>query len=334
MRRVGASGYSLVELMVALALSGLLVAGALQLHASYNGHARRQDQISQVQQTLRLALTVISRAVRAAGGGTFGGPLQLLACAGPVVYPGVGFSNSNAWPQATFDSTLGDPDSDPDWIVVRTATAEQALVLSYAAGGNTLTIAGTLTGWTAGDLVAIPRPPPQLTMVREITSLAGNQLGFVNGSPNYPCANLLNENDAQRGLATATYPVPIRRFNQEMVFRVVPGVSADDSPKLLVGRGRIGATTGFTWTPIADHVEDLQVALIMRDGRVCNSADAPTVCNAAQAAAMRLTLVGRTPTRVSGVPTSVSGGYEDRPAVQINDGYLRRGVTQEIIFRN
>ncbi|MBL8268259.1 PilW family protein, partial [Steroidobacter sp.] len=69
-RMRSAAGFSLVELMVAIAISLLLLAGVVAIFASSRVSYESNDQLSRVQETGRFALEAISRQVRSAG---FGG---------------------------------------------------------------------------------------------------------------------------------------------------------------------------------------------------------------------------------------------------------------------
>jgi hypothetical protein len=95
----------------------------------------------------------------------------------------------------------------------------------------------------------------------------------------------------------------------------------------------------YEWIPLADGIEDLQLAVILADGTVCNHVDDPRACNFAHAVAVRITLVGRSSSPLQGVPPSALGGYEDEPATMPPSGslatsFLRRAVTSTVQLRN
>jgi hypothetical protein len=107
-----------------------------------------------------------------------------------------------------------------------------------------------------------------------------------------------------------------------------------------MGQGPYGkplTDPSFIWTVIAENIEDMQIAVILSDGSVQSSADRPLDAGTydfTKIVAVRLTLVGRSSSRVSGAPPSLVGGYEDYKNVTQTDGYLRRALTSTIQLRN
>ena len=60
-------GFTLLELMLALGLSSLLLLGLVQIVSAAGASARLQDNQARLQENARLAITVLSRAVRETG---------------------------------------------------------------------------------------------------------------------------------------------------------------------------------------------------------------------------------------------------------------------------
>lgn len=333
MRRRSA-GFTLAEFLIVNGLAGMVVAGAFILQASFHNQSRRQQQISEVQQTLRLAMLILERSIRTSGSGMVGGQMTLNAnaCAGaPINYYGFQFSDRNVYPQVAFVSASGGNDTDPDWFRVIAADST-APNLAGSDTGTSTTVVGSLASWSVGQLFLVINPPPKASCLREATSVAGSAVGHASPGVNYPCSNP----SPDPCVAATGFAAPVSHFINEMLFRVFPATSASDSPKLALRQAPIGNidTAAFPWTIITDNIEDMQIAMLMRDGRVCFDVDDPVVCNPTQLAAVRVTLVGRTPTIVAGAPPSQTGGYEDEGAVAVNDGYLRRAITAEIQLRN
>jgi prepilin-type N-terminal cleavage/methylation domain-containing protein len=130
-RRRSASGFTLIELMVAMALATLVVGGALQLHASFGKQTERQNQVAEMQQNLRVSMLMIEHAIRNAGYGIPGGMLPESSSNNPACNNGVhrthyGFewSNSNVFNDpmvnvayAAKSATANDVDPDYFWVM-------------------------------------------------------------------------------------------------------------------------------------------------------------------------------------------------------------------------
>jgi prepilin-type N-terminal cleavage/methylation domain-containing protein len=167
--RGNAGGFTLIELMIALALAGLVVGGALQLHASFNKHAERQNEIGELQQTLRVSMLIIERAIRAAGAGLSGGklvePKSGSGCSGgAVTHYGFQWSNKNAFADPiSVQSLTSYIDTDPDYFMITLADSSPALLADGDSGAN-LQIHNTnpapnLANYYPGDLFAVLYPP-------------------------------------------------------------------------------------------------------------------------------------------------------------------------------
>jgi prepilin-type N-terminal cleavage/methylation domain-containing protein len=366
-------GFSLVELLVSLALAGLVLAGAFQLHLSFNRQAQRQQQIAELQQTLRVAMQLLERAVRSAGQGlpsTHALPAMVGGGCTAVSYYGFQFSNDNTYndPKTTFwDPTI--PDRDPDWFRVIASDDGGDGTATYAGcnGVNVDFLAETAQRWRPGDLfLVIPdvtQPPSACALActhpYEVTS------GFA-GTPTQASPGTIKN---QHGGASCYNPPPgldgclsgngrpngcagpgstMRHFSGGgTVYRVMTSADQGDAtgyvpPKLAMRTAPFGtpfSDATYTWIPLADGIEDLQLAVILADGTVCNSVDDPAACNFANAVAVRMTLVGRTASSLQGVPQSPLGGYEDEPATTPAAGslaatFLRRSMTSTVQLRS
>jgi len=348
-RRRGGAGFSLIEMLVALGLAGLVVAGAFQIQGTFGRESRRQDEVADLQQTLRIVMTLLERNIRAAGAGEQAGFLRLTGCNPAItdIYTFQYFNNNSNFPPAAanYDKVLNDADTDPDYFRVILPIPTSNLAVGDAA--NTLTVRGDLTGWQAGDLISVFRPGSMTTpisCVREITGVNAGLQQVSHASPGtvFPCANPTAANEtcgAQsttccglRGLS-GTSVAPVRRYRNELVFRVLPPAGTSrDAPKLLMMETPIARYTGGVWQVVAENIEDMQIALIGKNGSVCNSVDDPAMCSPSLATAVRITLVGRTNNTRS--VASLTGGYEDRPQAATTDNFIRRAVTSEIQLRN
>lgn len=342
-RSVAVRGFTLVELLVSLALAGLVVAGALQLHIHFNSNAERQREITEVQQNLRVAMAILERNVRSAASGIPRGELRSEYGAGGVQrFYGFQFSNSNTYddPKTTFDTTIGDSDTDPDWFRIVAADNSVAYGGRLPAGGTgrALEINST-TGWSIGDVVVVS-PSAQTPCVREVT-------GTASGTPPQLLLGASSTNGFNPGGADDTCvkgmpsPMALRRVPRRYTaFRIEPdAANGGRVPRLQMRTASFGTSaTAAAWTTIAEHIEDMQVAVILASGQICGEVNAdtdnPASCDFSQAAAVRITLVARSSQRIPGVTDQIVGGYEDRPGVKVSDGLIRRALTTVIHLRN
>src|SRR5438552_1840764 len=87
-------GFSLVELMVSIAVALFLVGGVVSMLASTRHTYKNQSQLSQLQDDQRLAMTLIANVVQSAG--YYPDPILMTAAtefkAGPVIFTGQSLS--------------------------------------------------------------------------------------------------------------------------------------------------------------------------------------------------------------------------------------------------
>ena len=314
MRR--ARGFSLTELIVSLAVAAFVVAGAFQLHLSFNRQSQRQRQGAELQQTMRLAMQLLERAVRSAGRGlpsTHALAARIGTSCVPATYYGVQFSNDNGYndPKTTF----WDPaarDDDPDWL--RVVSADEATAVYSGSDGDALLYSAvTPPVWQPGDLIhVVPdelRPPSACALAAaaplEVSAVSAGRIQ-IRADGCY----------AARVPACATHGATLRRLSaSSTVYRVD---TSGASPKLTMRTAPFGtpfADAAHPWIPIADGVEDLQIAVVLADGTVCSDADDPRACDFGRAVAVRLTLVARSAGSFGGAP-------------------LRRSLTSLVQLRN
>jgi hypothetical protein len=326
-----------VEILISLALAGLVVAGAFQLHATFQIQGTRQQQIAEMQQSLRVADQVIARYVRSAGQGMAGMKLDVNTCAGPVTYYAAQFSNSNVYsdPKVSFDSASGDTErSDPDWLRI-IAGDPSSRVAGTGNNGANLNVSDA-SGWSVGDLFIVPGANGE-SCLRMVTHITGAHGGSLQHNPGQgQCNNPPPGQDNCMG--SVSFPAPVfRATTSSVVFRVDNTTSAS-TPRLMVTFDPPGTGANPTWQPLADNIEDLQIAFVLNDGTVCgrngNSVDDPALCDPSKVRSIRYTLVARSSSQVPGFTLGRAGGFEDETQAAATDGYLRRTLTSEIEVRN
>ncbi|MDB4965329.1 MAG: hypothetical protein JWN44_1018 [Myxococcales bacterium] len=383
MRR--ARGFTLIELMISLALAGLIVAGAMQMHISFNRQTQRQNQIAEMQQTLRVSMLMLERAIRQAGRGISGGKLSQAFS----VPPGCSGAASTVYAFQWFDSNTfpGVPttaarvsDGDPDWFQVMTADDTTPVYGSGSSGANVTIfdasskggIPPNLSAYNDGDLFQIVFPAGDktctndggsthtydcslLNCTREVSagSAHGGSSGskFLQDNPakSNTCYNKQPSADNCVASLSSTHKALIRHVTggvtQYRVMAVGESGNPTATPKLTMRTAPMGNTdvssTGYPWQIIAENIEDMQIALVMADGRICYQTDDPVTpspgCAPTVATSVRLTLVARSEAEIAGFRDGLPVRTENEPATTsatVKDGYLRRAVTAQIELRN
>jgi type IV pilus assembly protein PilW len=160
-------GFSVIELMVAMAISLLLLGGVISIFVSSKSSYETNERLSRIQENGRFALNSIMSDLRASG---FVGcarqptylstslnsasSLQWDFLAGPVT--GFQATGANTWVPA-MDASIPSPLSGSDVVVVRAPVRERlALPLTTDIGAPTNTLqvaAGSTNGVATGDIV-------------------------------------------------------------------------------------------------------------------------------------------------------------------------------------
>jgi type IV pilus assembly protein PilW len=65
--RINSSGYTLIELVIAMALAAILITGIYQIHGARQKAHVRQKQVVEMQQNIRAAISLMKREIRMAG---------------------------------------------------------------------------------------------------------------------------------------------------------------------------------------------------------------------------------------------------------------------------
>lgn len=160
-----ARGFSLIELMVALAISLLLLTGVVSIFVSSKSSYETNERTSRIQENGRFALDAIMSDVRASG---FVGcarqptyrstslssatTLQWNFLAGSVA--GFQASGTSTWSPA-MDTSVSSPLSGSDVLAVRVPVRErvaQPLTANMGAATNTLQVAAGTSGVAAGEI--------------------------------------------------------------------------------------------------------------------------------------------------------------------------------------
>jgi type IV pilus assembly protein PilW len=188
-----AAGFSLVELMVAVALSLLLLGGVVAMFQSSRTSYEATDHLSRIQESGRFALDQLTRHMRSAG---------YVGCARQPTYISTSLNNSNllqwnfldgavrgyqatgtdTW-SPTIDASVTSPASGSDVLVLRVPARDAEplrLTADMANGTNTLTIPNVTTGVRTGDIVLAYSCEAQSYF--QATSVAGGVITHAAGA--------------------------------------------------------------------------------------------------------------------------------------------------------
>ena len=158
-------GFSLIEIMVAMALSLLLLGGVIAIFASSRASYETTDKLSRIQENGRFALDQLIRDIRSAG---------YVGCARAPTYlstslndadvlqwnfldgPVAGFEaiDEDSW-SPTLDDSVTDAASGSDVLVIRVPRRDAEplrLTADMTAGTDVLTVPAVTTGVRAGDI--------------------------------------------------------------------------------------------------------------------------------------------------------------------------------------
>jgi prepilin-type N-terminal cleavage/methylation domain-containing protein len=334
-------GFTLTELVVTMVLSTVIAIGAFHIHATFQASLHRQDEITRIQGTMKIARALLERKIRPAGSGLVG--VVSSDCNGTHQVGPFTFHNSNVI--GTADTTDGGTDNDPDWFEVVAAN---------------MTNSGYLTGQAPIMGVEKPVDDPNkfkvggLIGLRNkngvcifmVSAVQNNKIQYRPGGSNLlSCYNdNANRKDCEDNVMLDHFMQP-----GEQVIDLSAGSFAlriDNSrparPVLMMAAGQAGGDPNlYTWKPVAVNVEDMQIALHLDltnppDGMGdiwVNSRD-QTVAELMNVRAVRISLVFRSNNEVPGWTSGRRPALEDRPSATVTDGYIRRVMTTVIKLRN
>ncbi len=166
------TGFSLIELMVAVVIGLIGTVVIFQVFAVFEGQKRTQTSAGDAQQNGLLAVVNVGRDARLAGYGL--SYIPLLGC-NVVAYDTTGPRNFTFWlaPVQIADGAAGAPDTLTFSYANTGQLIAPAKIVTNASAGSTLTIVDSYYGFNVNDLVvagnAGPSPLPNCTM-RQITA--------------------------------------------------------------------------------------------------------------------------------------------------------------------
>ncbi len=334
-------GFTLIELMVAVFLSGLVVMAAFHVHTTFQSTLNRQEEISRMQQTMKVTRELLVSRIRGAGGGVSSNIWT--DCGGQRPIGPFMIHNANALGSA--DNAEGGQDNDPDWFEVLSADYNSSGTLSKnhpIVSTNKPT--DEAANFQVGDLLLIQNEHGAcLLMVRKVQKNkiihqthggGGNPISECYGADLSVCKNAMKTNQLPAGS-----PI-INMGRKSAAFRV--DVSDPKRPMLMMASGQAGGDPAlYDWQPIAEGVEDMQIAVHLDTddppngfGNIWVNSRDLTANETSRVRAVRLSLVFRSTSEIPGWNQGRRPALEDRPAASATDGYVRRTFTTIIKLRN
>ena len=317
-RRQSASGFTLIEIMIAMALLAMLSVGMLTTVNAIGRAQRGAAAIDAAQSGARAGLEMITRDVEMASAGAKSGTINF-ATGGTASLLAVRVTDGNNAPDQLDIITI-----DP--------TAQGTLLTPYAAGATNLSVSSS-AGFAVGDQVQVSDLITAVVVV--VTGTANN-----GGNPGLQI-------NANTNALPQTFPAGSYVFRTRAVSYYIDTTTfGAQDPLLMLDPDGPGAQAG---QPLAEGVEDLQVALGVDgsgdglissvgsaagdDEWVGNVAGEVAPVNLTQLRSVRVTLVARTI-----MPTAGLRGQ--RPAAENHaggltaDSFSRRVLRSELTVRN
>jgi prepilin-type N-terminal cleavage/methylation domain-containing protein len=334
-------GFTLIELMISVLLASILIIAAFHIQTTFQSTLNRQEEVTRMQQTMKVTRSLLTRHIRGAGGGISANVWS--ACGGEHAIGPFMLHNSNDL--GSTDLAEGDTDTDPDWFEVMGADQNASGVLSQNQSIlDTNKSIYTPTKFQPGDLGLIQNEHGACLLM-----ISAVQANFVthdtSGHGGAKLAGCYNGNlgMCQRELQTNQLPQGSRLLNlssKSAAFRV--DTTNPTRPLLMMAPGVAGGDpTQYEWQPIAEGVEDMQLAAhvdtddppdAMGDIWV-NSRDLRSN-ELHKVRAVRLSLVFRSTHRIPRWNAGLRPALEDRPESSPADGYIRRVVQTIVKVRN
>ncbi len=336
-------GFTLIELLVATLVASIVIVAAFHIHATFQAALHRQEQVSEMQQTLQVTKGLLVRAIRSAGGNMPGNLWS--GCGGDHRIAAFMFYNRNRFGQR--DWSNGGRDPDPDWFEVLIPDQNVSSRMLWPALPFIFFRVVDASPYRRGDLFLVQNDRGGcLLHVRTIWRLWGRDwlLAWPWGSQEAACYNRLSfQWGACRRNALRYRPIPagsaVVNLRNSAAFRI------DDSdprrPLLMMATGVAGGDPRrYRWQPVAEGVEDMQIAVHLdtsdppdeRGDIWVNSRDLRTN-ELDRVREVRLSLVVRSTSQVTGWTSGGRPALEDRPQGG-RDGYVRRTITTVIKLRN
>lgn len=332
MRKHPEAGFTLIEVMAALAILAIAMTAVFATFTSQHQTFTTQSRVAEMQQNLRLAADVLVRDLRLAG---YGLPVTTGTSDDNVAIPASMNPHGLTTIRALYpvDNTTG-PDQVYVMYLYDMDANQPPAELTAGMTNNSFATVDNTSGFVPGGgelLLVTDRVTADLF---ETTGSTATTLNFANASSPYN-NTALHPKLYQVGMTPGSPPTVAAKARFIRYF--VDNVTDPDHPTLMVDR-----LNGDAPQPVADDIEDLQLSYRLdtdNDGDAdtdrCTSAGNATF-SAGQIPQIRqvvLHLVARSRMPEKGWRESRPGAGNRTPAATV-DGYRRRTIEVKIDVRN
>jgi len=307
------SGFTLVELLVAIALGLVILAGLFQTFRTQHDTYIVQDQVAAMQQNLRAAMYLITRDLQMVGWySNFDRNNRTIDLDDLDERTGrlLILSEDNS------DGAGGNINAGTDAMVIVKAGSENRELIGgeWASGASIILSNRNLGGSTGTDLNNDSKKYGLLVK----SDLRAADF-FVVDTPSGPITNegnLLNENYLEGDLV----------FRADIIIYKVSNDASSGRPMLY--RRNLGNDNGYQI--VAENIENMQVRYWLSNG---NWVDALTN-NQGQVRAVEVILVGRTAQRQRGYTDTNTYDFANNPNPTPNDNFRRKVLSKIVKTRN
>ncbi len=343
--RTARAAFTMIEMLLAVAISVIVVAGLYSLFTMQSRQFMAQDQAMNMHQNLRFASDILSRSGRMAGYGTGGEVYGQLGWDGTAQDNTVGLPPMitwDAWDGATDAVTFiyADPSLEvmTDPLVIEASSTTSISFPHKRQGYNT-----RLSSLEVGDLLLCwdyAKLPGTVAYLWEVSAdgHSGGAVTVVDNSTLLDFTSVVNDNlppvmHCSRAQIVTFY------IDNNSADGVGPGSSAHPVLMMDLDFDFVDGVPDGDDIPLVDDIEDLQLAYCPADGDCQDGSgdwqNSLTREESMVAWMMRFSLVARSP-RSDKTRSEVSRpvSLENNSGAGSVDGYSRQALTSKVQFRN
>lgn len=337
-RRANAAGFTLVELMITMAIASIVMAGAIAASLGISNGFQDQRDVQRTEQGARIALNLLADTVRAASPGVDSGVIaDGVSCSDLLSTPMNAMRILND-PGGTYPhSVLGDLAVAPDTDVLEVMWASGGVytfTTSPFAGVDTSIAVANGATFRDGDYLIITDLQPGSPGVLMLVNAAGSATSVPVDAPDTRCSGAI--------VRASGYPAGSLVIRAKMARYFV---TADPAIDTLYNTMMLDpdADGNADPQPIAPGIEDFQIAVGIDandDNAIAVSewlhdqgSETHTPISQGNWRAVRLSLIARS-LDAAAYDVSTRPALEDRAAGGAADGYRRRVLSTVIDMRN